>query len=486
MASNTINLNGTFYTPTSIQLDDQIYSSTNCKGIKLNGNVVFSFSGGGGGGGKTPLVPTGYAHLAIFRPLFNWIQAEIEDKGLLYFPYAGVDGAIRGNVDKRYEFCWKQGDERTEQQTSCINYIINDWSAANIKNSITTENGVDIVDTQVMKKGSENLRYYQLYNGDKDINDFITYIDDISGSLTEVDSKNIAEQIKVRYNDLGEDRRFFINSYNGLYGRIKNNDIIISNSIAMISFDTQRLYYIAGYSVFSSPDLSDVFNNNEPRNIYLVKYYDRESDINAMLAGINDYISSEHSDINQITIKTIEFTELGQATAWATVFAEQHKSEPSVVISSAGDILAAFINNNNNNNSDNFKCIDIAICPNIPNYSSYLYNIEYSNDLNENYKWNINGGDTYTPFTPNNTICYYIDLEKPNQNSQLTNSVFYNYEDTSVDDSDFLIGGINYLGGEDGSLHPDDVIFSSIVENYNADINIDGPYNKLNIQQLSQ
>ena len=162
-----------------------------------------------------------------------------------------------------------------------------------------------------MKKGSENLRYYQLYNGDKDINDFITYIDDISGSLTEVDSKNIAEQIKVRYNDLGEDRRFFINSYNGLYGRIKNNDIIISNSIAMISFDTQRLYYIAGYSVFSSPDLSDVFNNNEPRNIYLVKYYDRESDINAMLAGINDYISSEHSDINQITIKTIEFTELG-------------------------------------------------------------------------------------------------------------------------------------------------------------------------------
>lgn len=154
-----------------------------------------------------------------------------------------------------------------------------------------------------------------------------------------------------------------------------------------------------------------------------------------------------------------------------------------MVISSAGDILAVFINNNNNN--DNFKCINISICPNIPNYSSYLYNIEYSNDLNENYKWNINGGDTYTPFTPNNTICYYIDLEKPNQDSQLYNSVFYNYEDSKVDDSDFLIGGINYLGGEDGSLHPDDEIFSVIVEKYNADINIDGPYNKLNIQQLS-
>ena len=66
---------------------------------------------------------------------------------LLYFPYAGINGAIRGNIDKRYEFCWKQGDERTEQQTSCVNYIINDWSADNIINSITTENGVDIVDT---------------------------------------------------------------------------------------------------------------------------------------------------------------------------------------------------------------------------------------------------------------------------------------------------------------------------------------------------
>ena len=146
MASNTRNLNGTFYTTTSISLDNVTYSSTNCKGIKLNGNVVFSFSGGGGGG-KTLLNPTGYAHLAIFRPLFNWIQADIEDKGLLYFPYAGINGAIRGNVDKRYEFCWKQEDEITEQQTSCINYIINDWSANNIINSITTENGVDIVDT---------------------------------------------------------------------------------------------------------------------------------------------------------------------------------------------------------------------------------------------------------------------------------------------------------------------------------------------------
>ena len=116
-----------------------------------------------------------------------------------------------------------------------------------------------------MKKASEYLHYYQLYNGDKDINDFITYIDDITGSLTEADSKNIAEKIKARYDGLGEDRRFFINSYNGLYGRIKNdNNTIISDSIAMISFDTKRLYYIAGYSVFSSLDLSDVFNNNEP------------------------------------------------------------------------------------------------------------------------------------------------------------------------------------------------------------------------------
>lgn len=150
MASNTINLNGTSYTPTSILLDNVTYSSTNCKGIKLNGKIVFSFSGGGGGGGggggKTPLRPSGYAHLAIFRPLFNWIQAEINGE-VLYFPYAGINGAIRGNVDKRWEFCWKQGDEETEQQTSCINYIINDWSADNIKNSITTENGVDIVDT---------------------------------------------------------------------------------------------------------------------------------------------------------------------------------------------------------------------------------------------------------------------------------------------------------------------------------------------------
>ena len=484
MASDTINLNGTSYTPTSISLNNVIYSSTNCKGIKLNGKIVFSFSGGGGGGGggggKTPLSPTGYAHLAIFRQSFNWIQAEIEDKGLLYFPYSGINGAIRGNVDKRYEFCWKQWDEITEQQTSCINYIINDWSADNIINSITTENGVDIVDTQVMKKASEYL-YYQLYNGHEDTSDFITYIDDITGSLTEVDSKNIAEQIKVRYDALGKDRRFFINSYNGLYGRIKNdNDTIISDSIAMISFDTKKLYYIAGYSVFSSSDLSDVFNNNQPRNIYLVKFFDSESDINAMLTGINDYISSEHSDINQITIKTIEFTEPDQAIYWATNFVKNHQDESLVVISSDGDILTAF------NNNENFKCINISICPNIPKYSSYLYNIEYSDDLNENYKWNINDENTYIPFTPNNTICYYIDLEKPNQNSQLYNSVFYNYEDPSVDDSDFLIGGINYLGGEDGSLHPDDVIFSSIVENYNADININGPYNKLNIQQLSQ
>lgn len=150
MASNTINLNGTPYTPTSISLNNVTYSSTNCKGIKLNGRIVFSFSGGGGGGGggggKTPLNPTGYAHLAIFSQSFNWIQAEIEGK-VLYFPYAGINGAIRGNVDKRYEFCWKQKDEETERQTSCINYIINDWSADKIISSITTEHGVDIVDT---------------------------------------------------------------------------------------------------------------------------------------------------------------------------------------------------------------------------------------------------------------------------------------------------------------------------------------------------
>ena len=482
MASDTINLNETSYTPTSIQLDGQIYSSTNCNGIKLNGKIVFSFGGGGSGdgGGKTHLNPTGYAHLAIFRQSFNWIQVE----GGLFFPYANINGAIRGNVDKRYEFCWKQGYVETEQQTSCVNYIIEDWSADNIINSITTEDGVDIVDTQVMKKASE-YSYYQLYNGFEDINDFITYIDDITGSLTEVDSSIIAEEIKARYS-LDEYRRFFINSYNGLYGRIKSSDTIISDSIAMISFDTQRLYYIAGYSVFSSPDLSNVFNDNEPIDIYLVKYYDRESDINAMLAGINDYISSEHSDINQIRIETIEFTYPEQATNWATNFAEQHKDEPSVVISSDGDILAAFIKNNNYHNNDNFKCINISICPNIPYYSSYLYNIEYSDDLNENYKWKINDGDTYTPFTPNNTICYYIDLEKPNQNSQLTNSVFYNYDDSSVDDSDFLIGGINYLGGEDGSLHPDDGIFYNIVEQYNADIDIEGPYDKLTIHQLYQ
>ena len=335
-----------------------------------------------------------------------------------------------------------------------------------------------------MKKGSESS-YYQLFNRHEDNNDFITYIDDITGSLTKVNLQNIAEQIDAKYGH-GEDRRFFINSYNGLYGRIKNGNTIISDSIAMISFDTQRLYYIAGYSVFSSPDLSDVFNNNYPRNIYLVKYYNSEDEINAMLKGINDYISSEHSDINQITIKTIEFTEYNSAINWATDFAEQHKDEPSVVISSAGDILTAFINNNNYHNSDNFKCINISICPNIPNYSSYLYNIEYSDDLTENYKWNINGGDTYIPFTPNNTICYYIDLEKPNQNSQLTNSVFYNYDDSEVVDSDFLIGGINYLGGGDGSFHPDDGIFDSIVETYNPEIDIGGPYNKLNIQQLPQ
>ena len=83
MASNTINLNGTSYTPTSISLNNVIYSSTNCKGIKLNGNVVFSFSGGGGGGGggKTRLNTTVYSQLAIFRQTLNWIQAEIEGKG---------------------------------------------------------------------------------------------------------------------------------------------------------------------------------------------------------------------------------------------------------------------------------------------------------------------------------------------------------------------------------------------------------------------
>lgn len=78
MASNTINLNGTSYTPTSISLNNVTYSSTNCKGIKLNGKIVFSFSGGGGGGGggggKTPLVPDGDYRLAILSKQFYWEQ----------------------------------------------------------------------------------------------------------------------------------------------------------------------------------------------------------------------------------------------------------------------------------------------------------------------------------------------------------------------------------------------------------------------------
>ena len=96
-----------------------------------------------------------------------------------------------------------------------------------------------------MKKASEYLHYYQLYNVSEDLNDFITYIDDITGNLTEDDSKNIAEQIVARYYGLGEDRRFFINSYNGLYGRIKNSndeiDTTALNGSVNISRGNRRL-----------------------------------------------------------------------------------------------------------------------------------------------------------------------------------------------------------------------------------------------------
>lgn len=161
MASNTINLNGTSHTPTSISLNNVIYSSTNCKGIKLNGKIVFSFNGGGGGGGggggKTPLSPSGFAHLAILRKQFNWVQTDIEDKEGLYFPYAGLDGMIRGNVDSRFEFCWSEG---SKINTSCVNYQISNWTVENIINSITTDgSGIYTVDSTVMTKGEEYSYY---------------------------------------------------------------------------------------------------------------------------------------------------------------------------------------------------------------------------------------------------------------------------------------------------------------------------------------
>lgn len=331
-----------------------------------------------------------------------------------------------------------------------------------------------------MKKGSEDS-YYQLFNKHTDY-DFITYIDDITGSLTEADSKNIAEQIVVRYDDPGE-HRFFINSYNGLYGRIKNGDTIISDSIAMISFDTKRLYYIAGYSVLSSNELSGVFDEQQQQQIYIIKNtndnINAKQNTSAFLTGMDDYIISKHSYINQITIRIVDLDNPIYAVGWANQFLSEHESDSInyVIISQFGDALYVF------NNNDKYRCINVNICPDVPTYASYIYNVEYFEDLTEIYKWNIENEDEYISFIPNNTICYYIDLEKPNQNSLLTNSVFYNYEDSSVDDSDFLIGGINYLGGGDGSFHPDDEIFNSIVEKPNEEIVIRtyGEYSKLNI-----
>lgn len=65
----------------------------------------------------------------------------------------------------------------------------------------------------------------------------------------------------------------------------------------------------------------------------------------------------------------------------------------------------------------------------------------------------------------------------------MANSVFYNYDDSSVDDADFLIGGINYLLGADRIMQPDDSIFNAMMENYSSDIIIktDSEYSKLNI-----
>lgn len=231
----------------------------------------------------------------------------------------------------------------------------------------------------------------------------------------------------------------------------------------------------------SSNNLSGVFDGQQ--QIYIIKNtndnINAKQNTSAFLTGMDDYIISKHPNINKITIRIVDHDNSLDAVVWANKFLLDHESDSInyVIISQFGNVLYVF------NNNDKYQCVNVNICPNVPTYASYIYNVEYFEDLTEIYKWNIENENEYISFIPNNTICYYIDLKKPNQNSQLTNSVFYNYEDSSVDDSDFLIGGINYLGGEDGSLHPDDAIFGSIVETYNSDIVIktDSQYSKLNI-----
>ena len=211
-------------------------------------------------------------------------------------------------------------------------------------------------------------------------------------------------------NELGVDdnRRFFISSYNGLYGKIKdNNGEVINNSVASVSFDTQRLNYIAGYSMFSPNDLSDVFDGN--RQIYIIKNKNKEKYTDALLTGIDDYIIAEHSDVNKITIKTVGFYNNTDAAVWANTFLTNHQSDSNyVIISQFGSALYVF------NNNDYYRCINVNICPNIPEYASYFYNVEYTDNLDKIYEWNIEDENTYVPFIPNNTICYYIDLNKPN------------------------------------------------------------------------
>lgn len=498
MASNTINLNGTSYTPTSISLNNVIYSSTDCKGIKLNGKIVFSFSGGGGGGGGgTSLNPTSYARLAILSKQFNWVQADIEDKEGLYFPYAGLNGMIRGNVDSRFEFCWSEGNK---ENTSCVNYQIDTWTADNIINYITTDNsGIGKVDSTVMTKGEEQS-YYSLVTSDNakieetgDADDFITYIDDYEYVLKELNLKDLANKLKNL--GISDNRRFLINSYNGSYGKIKNDDYeVINNSVASISFDTKRLNYIAGYSMFSSNDLQGVFD--EQQQIYVIKnnnetqYTDIDADIqltytdmDVLLTGMDDYITAKHSNItNNITINVVGFSNSDDAVNWANTFLTNHESDSNnyVIISQFGSALYVF------NNNDKYICINVNIYPNIPVYASYMYNAENTDDLNHIYEWKPEGQSDYVSFIPNNAICYYIDLSKKNQRSLLEQySVFYNYDDLNVADSDFLIGGINYLGGGNGSLHPGDGIFENIMETYSSDITIKKEYSKLTINTIN-
>ena len=332
-----------------------------------------------------------------------------------------------------------------------------------------------------MTKGEEYSYYNLVVEKIADVDDFITYIDDFESVFGEDDLRNLVG--KIQECGIEDNSRFFINSYNGLYGRIKNsNDEIISKSIASVSFDTQRLNYIAGYSFLSSNNLSGVFDGQQ--QIYIIKNKNDsinvKQDTSAFLTGMDDYIISKHPDINKITIRIVDLDNPLYAVGWAEQFLRDHESDSInyVIISKFGDALYVF------NNNDKYQCINVNICPDVPTYASYIYNVEYFEDLTEIYKWNIENENEYISFIPNNTICYYIDLKKPNQGSLLTNSVFYNYKDDEVVDSDFLIGGINYLGGEDGSFHPEhDEIFNSIVEKPNEEIVIKkyGEYSKLNI-----